>query len=149
MNKATIPGIVKRWFNHKKNTYLRKTIKGPQCAQQMCHFSQRPLGTQCFAAPLSSQTARKSDLLTIAWSKAGFDTYATGLIFKYRAVFFTPGIDICLRWYDHKQSAENSINIHLLWSDVNIYFTLCINHFFRLNRLRWMSKGPTFSYIIF
>lgn len=53
-------------------------------------------GNSVFAAPLSIQTASKSDLLTIAWSKAGFDTSATGLILKYLAVF-TPGIDICLR----------------------------------------------------
>lgn len=92
-NKATIPGIVKMWLNHKK-----KHISEKHNQRATAHTADVPhlpeaSGNWVFAAPLSSQTARKSDLLTIAWRKAGFDISVTGLIFKYLAsiwLFFQP-----------------------------------------------------------
>lgn len=93
-NKATIPGIVKRWLNHKKKTHIWGTQSKGHCTHSRCATSPRGLWELwVFAAPLSSQTARKSDLLTIAWSKAGLDISVTGLIFIYLAsiwLFFQP-----------------------------------------------------------
>lgn len=71
INKDTIPGrsdLIMR----KHTKYLRNAFKGPQHRQQMCHYSRGPLGTcSAFATPLSSQTERKSDLLTQLEVKQG------------------------------------------------------------------------------